>query len=200
MPNKPIKWGIKLWVLADSANGYTYDFNVYIGKRAGHQVSENGLAYDTVMELAAPLLHQGYHFYFDNFYSSVKLIKDLYASSTPATGTASENRRNFPDSMKKGKDWAKSQERGGMRWERDGVCLALQWMDSRAVTVLSTINHANEYVMVERRERNGERWRTLQVQQPKVIQQYNHFMNGVDRSDQLMTNNNVLTLSRLGGG
>lgn len=28
--NKPTKWGIKLWVLADSANGYTCDFDVYI--------------------------------------------------------------------------------------------------------------------------------------------------------------------------
>ena len=29
--DKPTKWGIKLWVLADSSNGYTIDFNVYIG-------------------------------------------------------------------------------------------------------------------------------------------------------------------------
>jgi hypothetical protein len=29
MKNKPTKWGIKLWVLADSSNGYTIDFNVY---------------------------------------------------------------------------------------------------------------------------------------------------------------------------
>ena len=33
--DKPIRWGIKLWVLADSSNGYTIDFNVYIGKVAG---------------------------------------------------------------------------------------------------------------------------------------------------------------------
>lgn len=34
MKSTPIKWGIKLWVpvLADSSNGYTIDFNIYIGK------------------------------------------------------------------------------------------------------------------------------------------------------------------------
>lgn len=26
--NKPTKWGLKLWVLADSDTGYTYNFNV----------------------------------------------------------------------------------------------------------------------------------------------------------------------------
>ena len=31
MKDKPTKWGLKLWVLADSDNGYTIDFNVYIG-------------------------------------------------------------------------------------------------------------------------------------------------------------------------
>ena len=36
--DKPTKWGIKLWVLADSSNGYTVDFNVYIGKEAGQTV------------------------------------------------------------------------------------------------------------------------------------------------------------------
>ena len=43
MKDKPTKWGIKLWVLADSDNGYTVDFNVYIGKNAAEQPSEHGL-------------------------------------------------------------------------------------------------------------------------------------------------------------
>ena len=90
--NKPVTFGIKLWVIADSVNGYTYDFDVYAGRNAGHdKPSENGLGYDIVTKLSQPLLNQGYHLFFDNFYSSVTLVKDLFQLSTPACGTTAEN-------------------------------------------------------------------------------------------------------------
>ena len=65
--DKPTRWGIKLWVLADSSNGYTVDFKVYIGKAAGQETSEFGLGYNVVMRLMRPFLHQGYHLFVDNF-------------------------------------------------------------------------------------------------------------------------------------
>ena len=92
--DKPNKWGIKLWVLADSSNGYTCDFNVYIGRAAGREVSANGLGYDVVMKLMNPFFDQGYHLYVDNFYTSVTLFKDLFARGVPATGTVLESRRD----------------------------------------------------------------------------------------------------------
>ena len=42
---KPTKWGFKLWVLCDSANGYTWNFSVYRGK-VGEAVSSKYLSYD----------------------------------------------------------------------------------------------------------------------------------------------------------
>ena len=32
MKDKPTKWGMKLWVVADVVTGYTYDFEVYTRK------------------------------------------------------------------------------------------------------------------------------------------------------------------------
>ena len=32
MPKKPTKWGLKAWALADSENGYIWNFKVYTGK------------------------------------------------------------------------------------------------------------------------------------------------------------------------
>ena len=155
--------------MADSLNGYTCDFDVYIGRHAGHQVSDKGLGYDVVMKLVTPLMNQGYHLYFDNFYTSVRLVKDLFQGLIPATGTAAENRRGFPESMKKGQEWARRKDRGSIRWERDGVCLAQQWKDNRPVTVLTSTASANDFVMVSRKEKVGNVWRSIDVKQPKAI-------------------------------
>lgn len=191
--DKPTKWGIKLWVLADSANGYTYDFDVYTGRSPDDQPpSEHGLGYDVVMKLVEPLVNQGYHLYFDNFYSSPKLLKDLFGLGIPSCGTAAENRRGFPDCMKKGKEWARRKDRGTMRWVRDAECLALQWKDNRPVTMLTTIHNANEFVHIDRKQKIANRWQNVQVCQPKAIEEYNAYMNGVDRSDQIIGKSTAL--------
>lgn len=141
------------------------------------------------MKLVQPLINQGYHLYFDNFYTSVTLVKELLQLSIPATGTTAENRRGYPDSMKKGKEWAKREQRGSMRWERDGVCLALQWKDNRPVTMLTSIDHANDQVYVDRNEKWGNAGQQIRLRQPKAGQNYNQYMNAADRSDQILAKN-----------
>ena len=40
--------------------------------------SAKNLAYDVIMKLVQPLINQGYHLYFDNFYTYITLVKDLF--------------------------------------------------------------------------------------------------------------------------
>ena len=189
--DKPTKWGIKLWVLADSSNGYTIDFNIYIGRAAGRDISEYGLGYDVVMCLMDPYFHQGYHLYVDNFYTSVNLMKHLFERGVPATGTILETRRSFPARLKNSKEWAKGKERGSMRWERDPPCLVLQWVDNKVVSMITTVGNANDHIRVDRKTKEGNVWSKKSVQQPQTFQTYNKYMNAVDRSDQILTTNSI---------
>ena len=190
--NKPVKFGIKLWVLADSSNGYTCDFNIYAGKNGNEEPNQNGLGYSVVMKLCNPLLNQGYHLFTDNFYTSAKLVIDLFKKGTLCCGTVAENRKGFPESMKGGKVWARKEQRGSMRWHRSRNLLSLQWKDNRVVTMLSSMHCANDHVTVVRKKRQGKQWQDVDVRQPKCIQDYNNYMNGVDRSDQILSSYNLL--------
>ena len=63
MPKKPVKWGVKVWVLADSVTvtGYMYNFDVYCGANSSEQPHPKGLAYGVVMKLLQPCLKKWVH-------------------------------------------------------------------------------------------------------------------------------------------
>ncbi|KAJ0068594.1 hypothetical protein NL108_009710 [Boleophthalmus pectinirostris] len=128
MKAKPTKWGFKLFVLADSENGYTVDFVIYTGKSPF--LSGMGLSYDSVMSLIKPaFLGGGYNLFVDNFYTSPKLFRDLNALNIGACGTYRDNRKGCPNT--KINCLSKKDPRGTIRWIRDGPLVFVKWMDSR---------------------------------------------------------------------
>ena len=72
---KPIKRGIKVWVLADSVNGYFIRLEVYTGK-LGDRV-ETGLGSRVVRSLTADFKGKHHMVFFDNFFTSYNLLEDL---------------------------------------------------------------------------------------------------------------------------
>ena len=95
MKDKPTKWGMKFFVLAESSSGYTLEFQIYTGKT--NAASEHGLSYYVLMQLMQPsCLITGYHIYMENFYSSPKLFMDLAGMKFGACGTYRDSRRGCP--------------------------------------------------------------------------------------------------------
>ena len=69
MPMKPIKRGIKVWVLADS---YFHKFDIYTGKQKKRQV---GLGEYVVKTLTDGLKKKNHHVFFDNFLRAPNFLK-----------------------------------------------------------------------------------------------------------------------------
>ena len=92
MPKKPIKRGFKVWVRADSHNGYIADLDVYTGRE---ESTETNLGAKVVKKLSRPLVGGNYHLYFDNFFSSVSLFEDLVEDSLYACGTFRKDRKGL---------------------------------------------------------------------------------------------------------
>ena len=92
MHAKPTKYRIKVWMAADSSNGYVLNFDVYLGKEA-NQCRIYGLGYDVVTKMIRPFMNKNHHVYFDNFFSSVTLLEHLETNDTYACATVRCNHR-----------------------------------------------------------------------------------------------------------
>ncbi|XP_056614672.1 piggyBac transposable element-derived protein 4 [Triplophysa dalaica] len=187
MKNKPTKWGYKLFVLADSLSGYTWDFFVYEGKSLLRQ--GKGVGHDAVMRLANDkLLGTGYKLYVDNFYTSPALFRDLLSKKILACGTVRANRIGRS---------TRPAPRGSIRWLRDDNLLFVEWKDRRNVLLCSTFHKAFNGDKVKRKVKGVDGvWTEQDFTVPPAVLDYNKHMGGVDLSDALIGYYTVLHKTR----
>ena len=88
MPKKPVKRGIKVWVLGDSETGYFSKLDIYCGKGTSPEKSLGAHAHAHVMKtLTEPLKGKFHRVYFDNF-TSAELLTEVEKDGVYACGTA----------------------------------------------------------------------------------------------------------------
>ena len=177
VPLKPVKRGFKVWAMADSLNGYMYDFNVYTGASGGER--ETGLGEKVVLQLAESIKGNHHHLYFDNYFSSITLLSKLLEDGTYACGTIRTNRKQYPSEIS---EEAKRFDRGQSTFRQCGNLVATAWKDNKVVNVVSTLASPTDITSVNRRQKDGTR---VEVECPLCVALYNLYMGGVDVGDQL---------------
>ena len=90
---KPTKWGIKVFVLADSRNGYTVHHQIYAGKNSNLSSADLRLCSRVVLELLDGFEDQC-QVYMDNCYTSPKLFLAFYNKKVNVCRTTRSNRKN----------------------------------------------------------------------------------------------------------
>ena len=113
MPAKPAQYGIKVWMRADSHNGYANEFEVYVGRPAG-QKHEVCLGKKVILKLTEKLVGKNNHTYFDRFFDSVNAGISLtgyhppratkFFRQNPHPGTAFQCKTPAPGSKKRSKN------------------------------------------------------------------------------------------------
>jgi len=182
MPQKPVKVGIKVFVVAESSTGYCWNFEIYTGKKSDHIDFGLGKTDMVVVDLLKDLTHRGHNLYVDNYYTSVPLFVYLQKQGILCCGTMRSNRKHFPHGLL-GKD-VKRMERGESRFASCKALIALVWKDSKPVYFLSTIHNSAPGLPVSRNIKKNGRYEKTMIQCPQLVQDYNEKMLGVDRCDQ----------------
>ena len=121
----------------------------------------------------------------DNFYTSPKLFLSLDGLKFAACGTYRSNRKGCPSG--RANALTNKSQRGTVRWIREDKLVFVKWMDTREVSMCSTIHQAFSGEAVKRKVKEGDgNWVVKDIPCPTPIIAYNKYMGGVDLSDQLL--------------
>ncbi|CAF4590981.1 unnamed protein product [Rotaria sp. Silwood2] len=167
MPQKPNRWGSKMFLLADSISGICYDFIFYTGKTNERQ---NGFCTDIVLKLSETIPKMmNYKLYFDNYFTTIQLEVQLKKLGIFSIGTIRSNR--LTDINMKDIKSLKQEGRGSIDYritQVDGVELCTtRWCDNNIVTCLSTLSGCESIDMVKRWSSSQKQH--IQVKRPNVI-------------------------------
>ncbi|KAK0046815.1 piggyBac transposable element-derived protein 3 [Biomphalaria pfeifferi] len=171
-----------MWALTTST-AYLIQAVPYQGASTGKTIPELGMGGSVVMDLISELPRSTkYNLYFDNLFTSLSLMDRLTKEGFGATGTLRSSRTEKAPIIDQ-KVMSKK-VRGSFDYMQDKLsgCLMVRWHDNSVVTVLSNC-HSIKPIGNAKRWSNKEK-KSILVDQPNVISQYNRYMGGVDRLDQ----------------
>jgi Transposase IS4 len=181
-PNKPNKWGIRIYILADSGSGYIYSFVPYYGSLTTNNLIRPDLTFTSriVLHLYNNLLisipgAEGYHMFTDRLYTNLQLGEEFLKLKAHLTGTIMMNRKNIPLSIKN----AKVKPGETIACVKNNQLL-LAWKDKRIVTMYTNF-YSNDNKIVKRIIRGGEE---EIIAKPDMVINYTKYMGGVDTADQ----------------
>lgn len=135
-------------------------------------------------------LGSGYIVYCDNFYTSPLLFRHLSQQGFGACGTYRQGRVGVPKTQENA--LGRKSQRGSIRWIRDGDLLFIKWMDTREVSICTTVHsvYSGETVLRWQKSDDGHSQR-VPFPRPTAVGEYNKYMGGVDTSDQMLGTNLV---------
>lgn len=180
MPMKPIKRGFKIWVIACAVTGYCVGLSMYEGaEKVDKKIS---LGERVVNKLTHAFEGLGYCLFFDNFFASITLVRNLLRRKLFACATLRPTRRYFPKNLLKADKTLKTGEIDFVTTEDITIS---KWKDrgKKAVNVISTMHKPDKIVKVLRTQKDGTR---TEVDCPESVAEYNRYMGGVDKFDQLL--------------
>lgn len=185
---KPIRWGYKFWA-GTTRLGYILWFEPYQGASTplDDKYKHLGLGASVVLQFVDVLQDRfpyvPFEIYFDNFFTSIKLLEELKLRNVKAVGTMRENRVGKDCPLQHSKA-LKRKDRGFFEYATTigNSVVVCKWVDNSIVTIASNNCEVLPSLPVSRYSQKDKK--KITIQQPKLIKMYNENMGGVDRADQ----------------
>ncbi|KAL6465510.1 hypothetical protein MHYP_G00256430 [Metynnis hypsauchen] len=189
MPSKPLRKGLKVWMLCDSRSGYCHRTRLHVGK-PGDDAAIAALGHRVVMSLVRGLEGRHHHLFMDSFFTSVPLLQRLMQDGLYACGPTNPYRRGYPDALRP-RSVGKLDPGEFYQCQR-GNLVATITKDAKVVSCLSS-NSAPGIVGIgpgnkrdgDMSDGDGSSLSALGIPRPLPLLLYQENMRGVDLCDQL---------------
>lgn len=173
MPSKPIKHGVKIWSMCDSANAYLCNAQIYQGKQ--FEKAEVGQGKRVVLDLTSGITGSGRNVTTDNFFTSVPLCQELHKRNLTLLGTIRRNKPEVPPSFQGSK--AREVHSTKFGFAKDSKIMMASYVPKKGKSVIMLSSaHYNSSI-----EENPPF-------KPQLILDYNKSKGGVDTFDQCVKN------------
>ncbi|XP_053175982.1 piggyBac transposable element-derived protein 4-like [Scomber japonicus] len=167
MPNKPGKYGLKIWVACDAQTSYAWNMQIYTGKPADGQPEKNQ-GQRVVLEVTEGL--RGHTITCDNFFTSYTLGQELLRRKLAMVGTVRKNKPELPPALLATRERAKFSSQ--FVFTDTHVLVSYCPKKRKNVLLMSTL-HRDTAVS------------TAEDKKPQIILDYNRNKGGVDNLDKV---------------
>jgi len=170
MPQKPRKYGLKVFWVCEASSGFALNFSLYGGRE--ENANSVPLSQRIVMELVAPFYGTGREIVTDRFFTSLPLARSLLENKLTLLGTLRASRREVPPLLRspRGRDLQSTLP----VYEHNDRIVLLSYVPKKNRNVLM-LSSGHEQVVVL----GGDK-------KPNLIVDYNNTKSGVDRMDAVV--------------
>jgi hypothetical protein len=180
MPNKPSKYGIKIFACCDAKTFYTGNMEVYVGKQNQGTDKIDYKPDSVVKRLVQYIYNTGRNVTLDNWFMSYPLALHLLKNGLTTVGTIRKNKGEIPPMfIAKSKDRVVGNSIFG--FQKEMTLVSYKPKANKVVLLLSTM-HLDDSV-------------DPQTNKPEIAMYYNSTKGGVDVSDRLQSTYSVSRIS-----
>lgn len=172
--NKPVKYGIKCFLLCNSKTSYCYTIIVYTGKGTVPLLPGMSSVESLIAQMMTPYVNEFRELFVDNYYNTINLSYYFLEKKTGLIGTLRKNRGRSDKKL----NFPKLPGFDVYLDEKKSVCMVYV-KDRNEFIVTTNINFPRPVESINRR---NERKDTLDL-----LDKYNYFARGVDLCNQKCT-------------
>jgi len=172
-PQKPKKYGVKAWALAETNSGYMLRFSIYEGKKTK---KEEKLSLQVIKSLLEKYKGKNYCIITDSFYSSLDVIKFMNDQSFIYIGIVNINRLKMNTLMKN----TNINKGESIFYQKDEIALC-KFKDKRELYLPTNIKY-NLIISDTSYDKNIKI--EIDIEKPYILKKYGDLMKRVDINNQ----------------